>query len=173
MGSPQHDVVTRELVLAMPMLRSWLRHLGASWDQIDEALQETAVWCCDHAEEFTPETNFAAWVRSVARFRLLALWRTQGREAARLASAALVEAIPDREWDMVPQWAEERTRALGACLKSLPQAAGRLVDQVYRHGRSAGDIAKEQGANANAIHMALTRIRQQLKSCVDRRLREI
>lgn len=163
------DHVMRELVKAMPMLRGWLRHLGASWDQVEEAVQETAVWCSGHAGEFTPGTSFTAWVRSVARFRLLAIWRDQGREQERRCDA-LLDAIPDQEWDEADDQREGRVHALGACMEHLPDAGRRLVQWTYSDGRSAQDIATALRSSVGAIHMALSRLRLRLKDCIERRL---
>lgn len=159
----------RELVKAMPMLRAWLRHLGASWDQVEEALQETAVWCSGHASEFTLGTSFTAWARSVARFRLLAIWRDQGRENER-SCHALLEAIPDHEWDQADDSQEGRMGALGACIEHLPAASRRLVEWTYREGRTAEDIATTLRSSVGAIYMALSRLRLRLKACIERRL---
>lgn len=162
-------VVTAHLVQAMPMLRAWLRHLGADRDQLDEALQETAVWCCAHAAEFTPGTSFGAWVRSVARFRLLALWRDRGRADDRLDDG-LIDAIPQPEWDAAHEGVDRRREALGHCLESIPANARRLIELTYRDGHDAATVAGRLKASVNAIYLALSKLRRRLRTCVEQRL---
>lgn len=162
------DEVTAHLVAALPMLRAWLHHLGADPDQIDEAVQETAVWCCNHAQEFVSGTSFGAWARSVARYRLLAIWRERGRADARLDDA-LVEVIPPAEWDAAMDGAERRRDALAQCLEEIPAAARRLVDLTYRDGYDATTVAKRLASSVNAIYLALSKLRRRLRACVERR----
>ncbi len=168
-SDPQRDAVTRELMQALPMLRAFLRHLGADPEQTDEAVQETAVWCCANAHLFTPGTSFGAWSRSVARFRLLALWRDRGRADAAL-DPELAEAIPDGDWDAASAGRHERGLALSACLDGLPATARRLVELSYRDGLDAAAVAARLRSSANAIYMALSRLRRRLRDCVERRL---
>jgi RNA polymerase sigma-70 factor, ECF subfamily len=163
---PQAQVAAH-LVQAVPMLRAWLRHLGADREQVEEALQETALWCCAHAAEFTPGTSFGAWTRSIARFRLLALWRDRGRADDRLDDV-LVEAIPQAEWDAAQEGIARRREALGRCLEAIPANARRLIELTYRDGCDAATVANRLQASVNAIYLALSKLRRRLRVCVER-----
>ena len=172
MSHEHHDpqaLVAAQLVQAVPMLRAWLRHLGADREQVEEALQETAVWCCSHAAEFTPGTSFGAWARSVARFRLLALWRDRGRADDRLDDG-LAEAIPQAEWDAAAEGNDRRREALDRCLEAIPANARRLVELTYREGCDAATVATRLKASVNAIYLALSKLRRRLRACVEQRL---
>lgn len=166
--SDPRDVVTAHLVPALPMLRAWLHHLGADREQIDEAVQETAVWCCSHAQEFVAGTSFGAWARTVARYRLLAIWRDRGRADDPLDDA-LVEAIPQVEWDAAMDGADRRRDALKQCLEEVPASARRLVELTYRDGCDATTVAKRLASSVNAIYLALSKLRRRLRACVERR----
>jgi RNA polymerase sigma-70 factor, ECF subfamily len=168
-NDPQRDLVTRELVQALPMLRAFLRHLGASADQLEEAVQETAVWCCGHSEQFEAGTNFGAWIRSVAKFRLLALWRAAGRADAAL-DPILAEAIPDQEWDAAREGANERAQALNRCLEGLSESSQRLVALTYGEGLGAAEVARQLRATVDIVYTTLSRLRRRLRTCVERRL---
>lgn len=167
--SDPRDTVTANLVRSLPMLRAWLRHLGADSEQIDDAVQETAVWCCGHAQEFLPGTSFGAWVRTVARYRLLALWRDRGRADDRL-DQDLADAIPQEEWDAVAEGAARRREALAKCLDEIPAPARRLVELTYREGCDAATVAQRLASSVNAIYLALSKLRRRLRTCVERRL---
>jgi RNA polymerase sigma-70 factor, ECF subfamily len=163
------DAVTAQLVQSLPMLRAWLRHLGADPEQIDEAVQETAVWCCGHAQEFVPGTSFGAWVRSVGRYRLLALWRERQRSDDRL-DQELAAAIPEEEWEAMGEGRDRRQEALAKCLDDIPAPARRLVDLTYRDGCDAATVAKRLASSVNAIYLALSKLRRRLRTCVERRV---
>lgn len=167
--SDPRDVVTAQLVQALPMLRAWLRHLGADREQVDEAVQETAVWCCSHATEFVPDTSFGTWARTVARYRLLTLWRERGRADDRLDDE-LAEAIPQAEWDAAMEGADRRREALMQCLEEVPAPARRLVELTYRDGCDAATIAQRLASSVNAIYLALSKLRRRLRTCVERRV---
>lgn len=151
------------------MLRAWLRHLGADRDQVEEALQETALWCCSHAADFTEGTSFGAWARSVARFRLLALWRDRGRADDQLDDA-LANAIPQAEWDAAQEGIDRRREALSRCLDAVPANARRLIELTYRDGCDAATVAGRLKASVNAIYLALSKLRRRLRTCVEERL---
>jgi RNA polymerase sigma-70 factor (ECF subfamily) len=163
------DAVTAQLVPALPMLRAWLRHLGADRDQIEEAVQDTAVWCCAHAQEFEPGSSFGAWTRAVARYRLLAMWRDRGRADHRLDDD-LVEAIPQAEWDAAMDGVDGRREALARCLEGIPATARRLVELTYRDGCDAATVARRLASSVNAIYLALSKLRRRLRTCVERRM---
>jgi len=167
--SDPRDVVTAHLVQALPMLRTWLRHLGADREQVEDAVQETAVWCCSHATEFVPGTSFGAWARTVARYRLLASWRERGRADDRLDDD-LVGAIPQAEWDAALEGVDRRREALAHCLEQIPAPARRLVDLTYRDGCDAATVARKLASSANAIYLALSKLRRRLRICVERRV---
>jgi RNA polymerase sigma-70 factor (ECF subfamily) len=151
------------------MLRAWLRHLGGDREQVDEAVQETVVWCCEYADDFMPGTSFGAWARSVARFRLLAIWRDRGRADDQL-DEALAAAIPQAEWDAAAEGGDRRRDALSRCLEDMPGNTRRLVELTYRDGCDAATVANRLASSVNAIYLALSKLRRRLRACVERRV---
>jgi RNA polymerase sigma-70 factor (ECF subfamily) len=151
------------------MLRAYLRHLGGEPEHIEEAIQETAVWCCSHADEFTPGSSFGAWSRSVARFRLLAIWRDKGR-ADKALDESWAATIPDHTWTVLETGGQQRAQALAKCVAELPDPSRRLIDLVYQQALPVKTVAERLRATANAISMSLARLRRRLRDCVDRRV---
>jgi len=168
---PQRDEVMKQFVTSMPMLRSFLYHLCRDWDTVDDAIQETAVWLCDHWNEFEGG-RFNAWIRSVGRYRCYEARRKRRGKANELpASDLLLASIPDRLWDEeVPELDEPAI--LASCIDSLPPKQRQLLRLHYEEGHDASRIAQVLRSSLNAIYMAMHRMRKSLRECVDLGLRQ-
>ena len=60
--------------------------------------------------------------------------------------------------------------ALRDCLETLAETQRTLVEAHYVAGRSCADIAREREQEDGTVRMAMLRIRQTLRVCVERRL---
>jgi len=62
--------------------------------------------------------------------------------------------------------------ALEQCLQELPEHSSTLVENYYFKGRTATEMAREQGKKESAVGMMLLRIREILGRCIRTRLEE-
>ncbi|MBV8882259.1 MAG: sigma-70 family RNA polymerase sigma factor [Planctomycetaceae bacterium] len=110
---------------------------------------------------------FAAWARGIALKKVL-----QGREKSRRVPLAFspqtLEAVLD---------AYDRTEAeapdpsdLRDCISKLPPRSQSLLALRYERSLKLGEIAKEVGSTLDAVHKLLSRIRDNLQECLQRRL---
>ena len=119
--------------------------------------------------EFEIGTNFKAWMFSVARFKVLSLWRDQQRNK--------VWSLPDETLNLLIEDAAEvfydaedvRHVALRQCIRELrPQDQG-LILRRYFEGRSMEEMAREVGRKADNLKGSMHRIRLNLRACVKRK----
>jgi RNA polymerase sigma-70 factor, ECF subfamily len=130
-------------------------------------LQETNLELWRKSTDFVVGTDFAAWSRSIAHFKVLAFLRDKKRDR-HLFDEALLDQIAHRSQ---PAEDDETVRvALRRCLASLPDGPRSLVGRRYGSGLSIREIAQGLGKSEAAMKVALSRVRKQLLHCIERRL---
>lgn len=163
------ETFVRLVVSHQAALHAFVLALLPGHPEADDVVQEvnTALW--KKRGEFSVGTNFKAWMFSVARFKVLALWRDQKRRK--------VWAVPEETLHLLIEEAEEvcyeaedpRHAALRQCIRELrPQDQG-LILRRYFDGRSMEEVAREVGRKADNLKGSLHRIRLSLRACVKRK----
>ena len=163
------DDVLRMLVKHNTMLSAYIYSLVEDWGIVEEALQETAVYVCNHWQDFQRGTSFAAWARTVAHMRSREALHRERREH-KLRTAVAME-VPDEMWDRHGTHDTDRKRALTECLRRLSDKHRRILGMRYRTGRSCAGIADRLQQSIESVYMTLSRIRQLLRKCVEDRLK--
>jgi RNA polymerase sigma-70 factor (ECF subfamily) len=67
---------------------------------------------------------------------------------------------------------DERRLALRDCLACLPDKHRRLIDRRYREEIPIRQLAVDHGKNESALKMAMMRIREVLRQCIESKLEE-
>jgi RNA polymerase sigma-70 factor (ECF subfamily) len=171
--SAGNDEVMRLLLKNQSMLSVFVFTLVQDWDLADDAVQEAAVYICSHWQEFTPGTNFGAWARAIARNRLRELLKARQKTGAQIPELdldSLSEHVTEKEWDRYGDFFSTRKQALSDCVQTLPHNARRVIDLHYAERQSAEDIAAEMKRSIDAVYKMLSRIRVQLRQCVEQHM---
>ncbi len=131
----------------------WVRLFGAITEGVD--IQDQAKWC-----------------RGTARNLILHYWRERrtdkvivDQELLDLVALAFTEQEPKLDY-----WLE-RKQALKDCLDTLPTRSKLLLRLKYDQGLSALNVAKRLCQSADAVLKALSRIRQMLRQCAEKKLK--
>src|SRR5262245_46107888 len=61
--------VREEILLCLPHLRAFARSLAGNRDKADDLVQDAIVLALAAADQFTPGTNFKAWIFTILRNR--------------------------------------------------------------------------------------------------------
>ena len=80
-----------------------------------------------------------------------------------------VDAIADTHAQLSTS-ADEELDALRKCLRTLQSDERRLLEQCYTASARVKDVAAAVGSPAGTVYKALSRIRQRLLLCIERRL---
>ena len=89
-----------------------------------------------------------------------------------LASGKISEAAFDQlAFEESQRPASQQEDALRRCLEELPDKARALVQFRYHESLKVDDIASRIAGSPEAIQKALSRLRDRLQKCVERRLR--
>jgi RNA polymerase sigma-70 factor (ECF subfamily) len=168
--SDRYEAFVRLLVLHEPHLRSFLRSLLPSWNDVDEAMQETSLTAWRKFDQFELGSNFLAWAAAIARFEALKQRRTRCRERL-VFSDALIEMIANEAVAETDVLKRERA-ALERCLGELGTAARELLEMAYQPGVKIHEVAAHSGKGVEAFYKTLQRLRARLLDCVQRRMQQ-
>ena len=149
-------------------LRAYLLALGGTRDDIDDALQETALSVMAEAKRGIELRQPQSWLRAIARHRLADQYRRKQRHA-QLPEPDLIEAI-DQSFAESPT-PPGMVAALNACVERLAPSSRRIVHSHFFSGDTPAEIAIQLNWSASAVYAALSRARRFLADCVDRWLR--
>lgn len=137
---------------------------------VDDLHSETnlAMWqSFDQFDESDPQSDFAAWGRTIARYRVLRYFDSR-KAASRQFSAQTIEAL-SQEIEQVAH-TDQVHEALGECLQKLPPQQYELIRCRYLQQTHARQIAEQLGISVFTLYRRLAYIRQQLLNCIRRTL---
>lgn len=146
----------------------WLRFLGCEPSEADDLVQETFLAVLREGFEIRSRAETAAYLRTVARNRLL-MARRKERKAPPTVELEAAEAV----------WAETAgERGLSDYLAALEDCLGQAVsprvrkalDLQYRTRAGRAEIAAQLGLNVEGVKTMLRRGRSALRDCVERKL---
>ena len=95
--------------------------------------------------------------------------RDQKREQARLLDPDLAELLHEEVAQQAGQFEELQT-SLRHCLGKLPEHGRELMDRRYFRHQAVQEIADETQRNLSAVKVALMRLRQALRECIEREM---
>ena len=138
--------------------------------EVDDVVQEVSVALWQKRGEFTMGTNFKAWMFSVARFKVMSLWRDQKRRKVWAVPEETLHLLMDDAAEVFYEAEDLRHVALRQCIRELrPQDQG-LILRRYFEGSSLEAVAREVGRKAINLKGSLHRIRLALRACVRRKM---
>ena len=147
-------------------IRSYIRPLLHTSDDIDDVMQNASVAAWNKYNELKDETGFHLWMGSIARFEALNFRRRYAKQKLTI-SDDIIFLIADEMSETEPR--DERVY-LDACLEKLPHMRRALILQAYSPDNTIEDLAKNHGRSRPALYQLLSRIRQELSTCLRLRL---
>jgi RNA polymerase sigma-70 factor (ECF subfamily) len=149
------------------MLRSYLGSCMHHIDDIDDVAQETLLAAYNSLDRFDQEQDFGAWLRGIARYKMLNHLRTTQRRNAAMARFR-EDALSLIEGELEDQAAEMQNRSIEAlllCIQRLPERARRVV-RAGLDGIKGETIAAELRTTVTAVYNLQWRTNQTLRKCV-------
>jgi RNA polymerase sigma-70 factor (ECF subfamily) len=158
-----------ELLRHRKMLLSFIYSVVRDHHLAEDLFQDVSLVAFNKCADFQSGTNFGAWLRQIARNRIMKEWQKPGKDMLALDDAAIdaVMHAYDREPD--EHW-EDREAALQECLQRLPPEGRRMIEDRYRDGLAFETIAERLQSTANSIQVRLCKLRQALRRCVEMKL---
>lgn len=167
--------ITAQFLADRHRLMSFIHGLLRDPQTSEDVFQE--VWLKLSAElgKGVAIQNPPAWCRTVARNLILMHWRSQ-KSAKIVVDSTLIEFLDSVEQafaenEAVNETSPERRRALGDCVRALPEKSRHLVALKYEQELPLKDIATKVGQSCDGVIKALVRLRQALATCVEKKLK--
>ena len=152
------------------MVRAFIATYCPNWEAVDDLAQQTFIWAYEHINEYTPGTRFQAWLKAIARNKVMAELEVQRRDSGRRQKYVEFVQTASSQAEMPDAAAgdgEELAAALSTCLEKLPDQSRRLLSQRYQQDVAIRELAQQANKSETALKVTLFRIRQMLKRCVE------
>lgn len=165
-----HDHFLPLFLAAQPDLRAFIGAMVRDPVTREDVFQEVAMILWQTFHRYNPERSFGAWARGVAAHKIMEDRRLRARlpecctqETLEALSIGFAKDDADAVW-------QDREKALNYCLELLPERTARLINQRYQQQRPVEAMASEASMTVDALYQTLSRVRRQLRECVQRRL---
>lgn len=168
---PNHEETMMHLVVShQAALYAFVLALLPGHSEVDDVVQEvnTAVW--KKRDEFVVGTNFKAWMFSIAKFKVMALWRDQKRRKVWAVPEATLTKLIEDATEICYDSNDVRHQTLRECIQQLRPEDRGLILRRYFDGHSLSEVASEVGRKAENLKGSLHRIRLTLRACVQSKL---
>jgi RNA polymerase sigma-70 factor (ECF subfamily) len=161
--------VQRLFLRHAPILRGFILGLLPDHNRAEDVFQELFLTVTRKASEFQTGSNFLAWVRSIARLKVMEQLRSRAT-GPHLLDPETLETILLAADEVEDTW-EERREVLARCLEQLAPRAREILQLRYSEEfLPPPKIAARLSWSVNAVHVALSRARKFLQECTRRRL---
>jgi RNA polymerase sigma-70 factor (ECF subfamily) len=149
------------------MLRSYLAGQLYNISEADDLAQEVFVAAWRDLGSFRRGGDFGAWLRGIARNRLLTHFRSQQRLASAVERfQAEVSRLAEEEMEAGARQDESgRIERLLHCISRLPEKLRRVVHAGLEGARPAA-LAEELRTSVSAIYQLHYRANQLLRDCM-------
>jgi RNA polymerase sigma-70 factor (ECF subfamily) len=156
-------------------VRAYLLRYVRDREVREDLAQETFLAAFRDLAAYKGEAPFGIWLLSIARNRTLDYLRreeTQRSGESRLLEAAVARwRAEDADRDRARLGAHDRElSALQKCCRELPETSAQLLGEHYFRGKSLQEIARRMEKTEGSVKMALFRIREAIRQCVEQRL---
>ncbi len=137
----------------------------------NDVVQEVNAALWKKRGEFEIGTNFKAWMFSVARFKVMALWRDEKRRKVWAVPEETLLLLADEAQEICHDGPEDpRHAALRQCIEQLRPDDRSLILRCYAEDHGLQRAAGELGRKAENLKGSVHRIRLALRSCVKRKI---
>ncbi len=158
---------TREWTRAQPVIASFISAAIRDFGTAEDLLQEVAVVLLKRFDEYDSARSFTGWALGVARHKIQEARRTPSEFPA--GDPEILNALRDAHEELAPEL-ERRGSALRDCLAQIKGKAMMLLKMRYEQSLKPQAIASEMGMNAGAVRTMLSRSRQILHDCIQKKI---
>lgn len=167
-ASANLQTYVEQMIAHQDRLRAFIYTLMPGSPDVGDVLQNTNAVLWQKRERFDINTNFTAWAFRIARYQTMHQLDRDKRDGRLVFSDDLLEAIAEPEPES--QSHNRLLLALEGCMEKLSDHQRSLIRSRYTPGQSLEKLAAALGRSPGSLRIALHRIRDLLKICVEDRL---
>lgn len=146
---------------------AFILSLVASPSDSDDILQETLAVMWRKFDEFEIGTNFMAWGKRIARYKVMDYLRKS--RASKFCFDSDVLKLIEAKSDQIDNLSD-RNEAMNKCLQKLPEKQKSVLNMRYGRDMSFKQIALKYGVSKQSVHRMISRIHASLAKCIKRTL---
>ncbi len=146
-------------------LRSFVRKLLTSSNDLDDIMQEISVTLWKKFSTFDPDTNFLKWAYVISRFKVYHYYRNKKHDRLQFYEEVL-ELIAE-EVEEQSELSQKRQQAMKCCINKLPGAKRDLIVMAYQPNTSMKQLAEKLGKSSAAVYKTVSRLRMLLFDCIN------
>ncbi len=157
------DTVLRETQVR---IRAYIAGMGIASHEVDDVAQDVYVELFRNFHRVPSDVAIERWIKGIARNLCLNHIRRISRRG-RLHREALVEILATADSPLEKKGEQKSMQfALDGCCEKLPEKSRRILLLRYTEDLPSAKIAEAINSTAEAVRVALHRIRAQLKDCI-------
>ena len=164
----------RQLLQHRHVILAYVNTLTRDRAVSEEIFQEVGLAIAQQARNEVKVDHFVAWALEIARRQTSAYYRIHQRQKKLVPlSEALAEVLAKAFHENERLLAENdaRYQLLELCLEGLKGRSREVIEYRYKLGQSISAIAAALAWKSESVKVALSRARQWLRDCVQRKLR--
>jgi RNA polymerase sigma-70 factor, ECF subfamily len=139
-------------------------------NQTEDIVQQVFVNAFVHLADVELGRDFGAWLRTIARNAVREHLRNNARYERRLRAYGDLVNQRWEEDERAVEFDESMRQALHDCLQRLSPKAARTIRLRYHEGLDFSTMAARMNTTAGALPNLLSRVRVQLRECIERGL---
>jgi RNA polymerase sigma-70 factor (ECF subfamily) len=161
------DRVQGLFVQYLPVVRATILARIPNPQWADDIVQETFLTVRKKAGDYRPGSNYAAWVCTIAGFKVKEALRGKVRRRFEPLSEEAMEALTAAE----PCRSDpaERLRLFEQCMEKLAPKSRQVMELRYWGEHLPEEIALRMGWSLGAVRVAISKARALLQECVDKK----
>jgi len=154
-----------------PNLRTYLGSHLFHLDEVDDLAQETFIAAYRNLNTFRRSEDFGAWLRGIARNKLLRFFEQTNRRSSRMEAFRLEAAnLLQGELEESAAGAKpEQLQVMLSCITKLPERIRHVVRSLLDGGKAPA-LAAELKTSTGAIYQLQYRALGMLRECITREL---
>lgn len=171
MDTASKDHLLEEFTRERHVLEGYIFAIVRDPHLAEDVYQDTAVEVLKNLERYEAALPFRVWVKGIARNKAkqslskhARLTPTPNDRLAHLVETAYQEQ-EESTWDLLSHY----HLYLRECMQRLSGTLRSMIQLRYYEGLSAKAVAEQLGKTAGAVDVALTRARQALFECIEKR----
>lgn len=148
------------------MLSAFVMTMLPNLNDSDDILQETKIALWQSFGSFKPGTDFGAWARQAAMYRILDFRKRMAREKLRFGVSEECYIALAKQYEDNTDSRAETLGKLAGCLARLPDDQKKVIQMRYMEKLDIQQIADNCERTHSATYRLLSRIRLSLRKCM-------
>lgn len=155
------------------MVRAFLIRQVGDQQVADDLAQDVFIAAYRGLARYRGTGSLISWLLGIARNHVLMHFRSKPPSTVVSLDSVLeglhLKALEEHGFDAAAE--EQRVDALRSCIQSLDPSQRDLLARFYYRSEGAEEIGRSIGKRAGAVRMLLMRLRKQLRTCIESKLR--